>query len=142
MKLDKWLEIHGKSKADVARILELSRAAVTKWDEIPEKWLGVLDGGWLVHKDRLYWQGSTFGHGSEWDYSYSAHKIFFIRQLLKDLGSVQAVSEWVSPVQFGSGFIQAVKDDVVCPMVTDMVEGRIKGGKAIPKLVYPFGDKS
>ena len=38
MKLDKWLEIHGKSKADVARILEISRAAVTKWDEIPEKW--------------------------------------------------------------------------------------------------------
>jgi len=38
MKLVDFLEQSGWSKADVARRLGLSRAAVSGWDEVPEKW--------------------------------------------------------------------------------------------------------
>ena len=130
MLLTDYLTENGKTKAGIAKELELSPSAVSQWKEIPEKWMQVLKGGWAVHKDRLYWQGSTFGHGSDWDYNYSPAKIFHIRGLLKMLGSVSAVVDWVHPVQFEREFIQAVKDDNVCPKVVDNES----------KPVYPFGE--
>jgi len=130
MLLSEYLERTGKTKAGISRELDLSASAISQWKDIPEKWEKVLDGGWAVHKGRLYWQGSTFGHGSEWDYNYSPAKIFHIRRLLEELGSVQAVWEWVQPIAFERDFIQAVKDDVVCPIVVDASKER----------VYPFGE--
>ena len=138
MLLSDYLALHNKTKADISRQLNLSASAVSQWQEIPGKWLNVLKGGWTIHKGQLYWQGGVFGHGSEWDYSYSPAKIYHIRRLLNQMGSVAAVADWVKPVQFDRSFIQAVKDNAVCPIVVDMVDASIDGGKRIPSRVYPF----
>jgi len=42
MKLVDFLEESGWSRSDVARKLGLTRGALTKWDEIPERWEDVL----------------------------------------------------------------------------------------------------
>ena len=44
MKFAHFLETSGWTKADVARKLGLSRGALTSWDDIPEKWVMVLEG--------------------------------------------------------------------------------------------------
>ncbi len=44
MKFAHFLETSGWTKADVARQLGLSRGALTSWDDIPEKWVSVLEG--------------------------------------------------------------------------------------------------
>ena len=167
MRVDEYLSQEGISKAGLAERLGISRAAISQWDEIPEKWMkalageieervylpdgneadasvpsvGVASRQWKVVGDKLHWQGGVFGHGSEWDYNYSPAKIRYIRGLLKQMGSVQAVYDWIQPVQFDRGFIEAVHKDVVCPIVVDMVFTKV-GNVPIPKRVYPFGDKS
>ena len=78
-----------------------------------------------------------FGHGSDWDYSYSPAKISYIRRLIKQMGSVAAVFDWVQPVQFDRSFIQAVADNTVCPIVVNMVDLG-NGGRMVPKRCYPF----
>jgi hypothetical protein len=152
------------TRADLAKKLGVSRAAVYKWDEIPDKWekvlmgeieepvnldkvseedasippVGVASRDWRVEGEKIHWQGEVFGHGSEWDYNYSASKIGHIRGLLERMGSVDAVYNWIQPVQFGKDFIVAVSKDLVCPIIVDMVYPKI-GGSPIPKRVYPFG---
>ena len=163
MKVDKYLESEGLNKSELASKLGVSRAAISQWDEIPDKHLKILMGeieepvnlskvdeedascppvgvserNWKIVDDKLHWQGEVFGHGSDWDYNYSPARISYIRDLLKRLGSVQAVYDWIQPVQFEKDFIEAVSKDMVCPIVVDMVFPRI-GGRPVPKRVYPF----
>ena len=42
MKLSDYLESEGISAAELSRRLGISKAAISKWDEIPEKWLSVI----------------------------------------------------------------------------------------------------
>lgn len=42
MKLSDYLESEGISAAELSRRLGISKAAISKWDEIPEKWFTVL----------------------------------------------------------------------------------------------------
>jgi len=42
MKLSDYLETEGITAAELSRRLGISKAAISKWDEVPEKWLGVL----------------------------------------------------------------------------------------------------
>lgn len=165
MNLDEYLSSTGITKTDLAKKLGVSRAAVSQWKEIPEKWMKVLSGEveepvnlpdvpleepvelpegvvsreWRVVGDKLEWCGGVFGHGSEWDYNYSPSRITYIRGLLKQMGSVQAVYEWIQPVQFDKAFIKAVHEDRVCPIVIDMLAPKV-GGRPVPKRVYPFGE--
>ena len=44
MKLDTFCIESGWSKSDVARKLGVSRSAVSQWDEVPAKWVKVLEG--------------------------------------------------------------------------------------------------
>lgn len=44
MKLADYLSTTGFTKASLARALGIGKAAVQKWDDIPEKWLSMLDG--------------------------------------------------------------------------------------------------
>jgi len=45
MKLDELLELKGLSRAELSRRIGLSKAAISRWgDEVPEKWVKVLDG--------------------------------------------------------------------------------------------------
>lgn len=167
MLLSDYLAVEITTKAELSRRLGVSKVAVSKWVEIPEKHLKVLMGeieepvnldkvskedascppvgvasrDWRVEGEKIHWQGDVFGHGSEWDYNYSASKILHIRELLRQMGSVDAVFNWLQPVQFGKDFIDAVKKDLVCPIIVDMVYPKI-GDRPIPKRVYPFGENS
>ena len=163
MKLSDYLETEGITAAELSRRLGISKAAISKWDEIPEKWLGVLseikrqeimekegrvilqdNGGsmpkyvsvdladgkdeaiiygktehgiaWFISGDKITWLGSEFGHGSEWDYNYSAAKIFHIRRLLEQVGSVQGVFEFCNCI-FEKDLIRDVSKNVVCPNI-------------------------
>ena len=160
MLLSDYLNESGETKASLSRRLGISAPAIQKWVEIPEKYLLQLSipeatepeiqnseegddwefhsRSWKVKDDKLIWQGASFGHGSEWDYNYSPAKIFHIRGLLKQLGRVQAVYEWVQPIAFDRSFIEAVHKNEVCPIVVDMKK---RGGIIIPKRVYPFGEQ-
>ncbi len=52
MKLDKYLDEFGFNRSQLSRGLEISRAAISKWDDIPEKWMSQLfDAKWL--KERM-----------------------------------------------------------------------------------------
>ena len=42
MKLSDYLETEGITAAELSRRLGISKAAISKWDEIPDKWLGML----------------------------------------------------------------------------------------------------
>ena len=44
MKLEEYLDSTGFTKASLARALDISKAAISRWDEIPEKWVSQLDG--------------------------------------------------------------------------------------------------
>ena len=44
MKLSEYLTTTGFTKASLARALGINRAAVSQWDDIPEKWLPSLEG--------------------------------------------------------------------------------------------------
>ena len=164
MKIQQYLAQENMTRAELAKKLGVSRAAVYKWDEIPDKHLKILMGeieepvnlskvdeedascppigvserNWKIVDDKLHWQGEVFGHGSDWDYNYSPAKILHIRELLRQMGSVEAVYNWIQPVQFEKDFIEAVSKDLVCPIVVDMVFPRIEGGRPIPRRVYPF----
>ena len=158
MDMTEYLTGKNWTKTDLAKRLGVSKALVGRWEEIPEKYQKVLDSelpediayrDWWIHKDHLHWgmmgkagrlNVHTFGHGSEFDYNYSMAKIEFIRKLLKQLGSVQAVVEWVHPVEFENQFVKDVKEDIVCPNVVDMRKPPIEGGRPVPKRVFPFGD--
>ena len=163
MLLSEYLESEKTTRAELSRRLGVSKAAISKWEEIPENHLKILMGeieepvnlsevdekdascppigvsarNWKIVDGKLHWQGSVFGHGSEWDYNYSPAKIIHIRELLKQMGSVEAVYNWIQPVQFDKDFIEAVSKDLVCPIVVDMVFPKI-GDRPIPKRVYPF----
>lgn len=87
---------------------------------------------WKIDGDKVWFLGDLFGHGSEWDFEYSAAKILHIRRLLKH-GDVASVASELSGL---GGFIdgkwvpahpakmvQDVKNNVVCPRIVDEVEG-------------------
>jgi len=149
MKLSSYLESRGWTKSDLAKRLGVSKVLVGKWDEIPEKYLEVLEADlpegvayrdWWTRGDRLFWKvGSEvreYGHGSVWDYEYSMAKIDFIKDLLRSLGSVQAVVEWIG--MFPAEFIRDVEKGVVCPNVVDMKKPRLEGGDPVPQRVEPW----
>ena len=153
MKLEDYLNEMNCTKADLGKRLGVSKALVGRWDEIPEKYQKILDEelpddihhrDWWVRGERLYWQVDSrgpirdYGHGSEYDYDFSMAKIDFIRRLIKQLGSPQAVIEWVKPVEFPNEFILDVHKDCVCPNVVDMRKGE---GRAVPTRVFPFGER-
>ena len=71
---------------------------------------------WSVRGDKVTWLGSEFGHGSEWDYNYSAAKIFHIRRLLEQIGTIQGVMDFCNGI-FENSFIQDVSKNCVCPNI-------------------------
>ena len=50
MKLDFFLKESGWSRSDIARALGLTRGALTKWDDVPERWESLLHSI-LVNKE-------------------------------------------------------------------------------------------
>jgi transcriptional regulator with XRE-family HTH domain len=44
MKLDNFLKGSGWTRADLSRKLGISKPAISKWDEVPLKWVSVLEG--------------------------------------------------------------------------------------------------
>ena len=44
MQLDDYLRTTGFTKASLARALGISKPAISKWKEIPEKWVNSLEG--------------------------------------------------------------------------------------------------
>jgi len=163
MKLSDYLSSEGISKSELAKRLGVSRGAVSQWVDIPEGHMKALNESrepedaeieesvpapegweflsrnWRIKGEKLIWQGGIFGHGSDWDYNYSPARIFQIRRLLKDLGSVAAVLEFSGAVQMDAGLLNDIQKDIVCPIVVDMMKVRIEGGRPVPKRVYPFG---
>ena len=160
MKVTDYLKREGITKTELSLWLGVNKSLVGRWEDIPEKHMATLDArlpegivsrDWSVREDRLHWRVKMpngdirvmkYGHGSEWDYEYSMGKIDFIRGLIKQLGGVGAVIEWVKPVMFPSQFIHDVHKDCVCPNVVDMRKARIEGGKPVPVRVFPFGERS
>lgn len=155
MKMTDYLEQEGITRTELSKRLGVSKAAVGKWDEIPENHMQKLDEklpddvayrDWWVRDDRLFWRIMNtngtyrieeYGHGSEHDYEYSMGKIGFIRDLVKNHG-ISGTIEWVHGVNFPSQFIHDVAKDCVCPNVVDMRKPTM-GGKPVPKRVFPFG---
>ena len=159
MKLSEYLKENRQTKTGLATWLGINKSLVGRWDEIPEKYAvmlesklpeGVVARDWCIRKDHLNWKVMApngeirvkrYGHGSEWDYEFSMAKIDFIRSLIKQLGSVGGVIEWIRPVEFPASFIADVSKDCVCPSVVDMHKNKVDGGKPIPVRVFPFGPR-
>ncbi len=134
MKLEDFLDRSGMTKAAVADFCQVTRSALTKWEEVPDKHMVLLSSflkekvvtdetvNFLTKEEKRRQDRKAagidlddYGSGSEWDREYSASKIEFIRKMLTELGSVSAVYDWIRPVQFERSFIEDVHKNVVEP---------------------------
>ena len=123
MKIDKALRLTGlTSKSELSRKLGVSRQAVNSWNEVPQKWVPVIQamvnaGESLEVKEPIPApvKRQEYGSGSEYDGMYSRMKIDHIKGLLRQFESVEAVYKWIQPIQWDKQFIQDVADNRVAP---------------------------
>ncbi len=154
MTLSQELDRAGITRGQLAEKLGVNRKTVTRMGEkVSEEVLKILSEfsgedlefhsrGWKIKDEKLHWQGMIFGHGSEYDYEFSASKISHIRRELKVRDNdVTALMDWLGGVGFPREFVQDVKDNRVCPNVVDMRKPHIEGGRPIPIRVFPFGER-
>lgn len=102
---------------------------------------------WHIEGDKVFFNGSWFGHGSKWDFEYSPAKIRYIRRLIKESGvkgTVQTL-EGLGSVQDGTfipahprEMVEDVNHDRVCPVIVDEMESRFEGGATVARRVDPW----
>ena len=83
MKLNDYLRTTGFTKASLARALGISKAAISKWDDIPEKWVNLLDG--LTAPEEIPLEKQSHG--------WASAPMSFIEPLIKRRGGLEGDPE-------------------------------------------------
>jgi len=222
MKIDEFILDSGWSKSEIAQKLGISKAAVSKWDEIPVLQLETLrillgrtekpdfvetaeameaadipdmvaDGRlednesaitfdtatgewgvirridqtpvelrkivkreWKLKGEKVYWQQKWWGHGSDYDFQYSAsqlrrwgkalkqstnQELFNRTQFRRDNVSGNVPGIDCTPDQNTAQMLAIfsdVRSNTICPIVVDEIENRWVNGKPMSLRVNPW----
>jgi len=87
----------------------------------------VMSRGWKLLGEKVRWLGSDWGHGSEWDFEFSAAKL-------------SQVERMVNPRESGLSdeAISDLKKGILCPIIVDEIESKYVNSEGYRLRNVPF----